>query len=217
MDNSRERLESPDHSLENLLSSALRSADAALPAPRPAAGLARRVRRRARRQSAVRAAATAGVALAVGLGALLTARQLHPGGLWFVQELPIPAHPRPLPGATQPVPAFDVAAAKAEYARLDREAESHAKTIAVLLQERVSWKRRERALEQLAKPGVTEVVAAQRDRAAKALVDLGDALSAGSAPSGRAQAADAYREAAEHFPASPEAEVARRRLEQIKT
>jgi hypothetical protein len=145
---------------------------------------------------------------------------MHPVGPQIARDFPTPSGPPTRPAPTQPThpaPAFDVAAARAEYARLQGEADLHARTAAVLLRERARSQRREWAFRQLAEPGAEELVAAQRDRTAKALVDLGDTLSAGPSPLGPAQAAEAYREAAEKFPASRQAQVARRKLEQIRT
>jgi hypothetical protein len=150
------------------------------------------------------------MAVAVGVCLLLLAAARF---AWPPGPIPV-AGPstRPAP-APPPAPALaDVASLRSAYEQSLRDADVRRRTVDLLLARERHDRSAVRPAAGLMPADPLDEVAAQRDRAAKVLVDFGDAMAAGPSNSGRRAAAAAYREAVALFPDSVPAARARAQL-----
>ncbi|MDB5175128.1 MAG: hypothetical protein JWN51_3901, partial [Phycisphaerales bacterium] len=115
----------------------------------------------------------------------------------------------------------DVVSLRAQYARLEAEAQQHQLTAAAMLRLEARTQREQRAADAatwaqaiLARPDALEEVSSCRDRTARLLVGRGDILM--RQPGGDRAAAESYKNVIDLFPETPEANVARDRLGRIK-
>lgn len=185
-----------DRRLEDLL----READALIPPPPSATDLVGRVRRR-RRQRVLVHGSLAGAALLVLSAAALI--RLGPQPKQTIVEVMPPRHVTPQ--RTQ-----DPARLRAEYQQLVAEAELHERSAERLMRRDIARRPRAAIAPDAVRADALADIRGERNRAARALVDLGDTLS--NEPGERAAAAHIYRQAAELFPETRDGAAAKARL-----
>lgn len=185
------------------LAQLLDAADAACPAPRLPEDVLARVHARAHRRARVRRSAlvAAGVALAVLAGAVA-----WPGAL-------VDAPPMPLAGGPAPA-AFDLAAARAEMARLQREADLLQTAVRRATRRLEQRDRLQAARLELARLRASDPLQDRIDAAARTTLAGADRL---RYELNRPRAAEeAYESVIATFPDTLAAQFARRRLAELR-
>jgi len=181
---------------QDVLHNLLRDADG--PAPTIAPGLAGRIRQRAVRRSRRRMAVASVLVLFIAATLAVTLYN----------------HPAPLPIAHGPATApLDVAACRARIVELDVQARLQTAIADRIIEIEEQSRRLARARRILTQPSAEQQLQAIRDQTAMLLMRDADRLS--RRPDERAAAAAAYRQAADLFPESVYAPLARSRLREL--
>ena len=195
---------------DDAVAALLHGADADAPPPPLQPGLAERVRTRARRQRQRQRVAAGGVlTLAAAASVVLLLAQLRTG-----QNR---GRPDAITGKTQAINESDQVRLAADVNRASLEAEIRlavARRLTAVERRRLQYARLERALSAAQRVPVDPVMT-QREQAAFTMVDHADRLQVRAGLTGDALAA--YRRAAELFPETQSADVARRRIEQLQS
>jgi hypothetical protein len=118
------------------------------------------------------------------------------------------------PQIAQQPKAVDPAAVRAQIALFDQQAKAGERLANLMLADEAKAARREQVHAARSAVAANVELQIERDQTAQLLIDRADWLT--SRPNGGTQAADEYRRVIELFPASPLAQTARDRLDQLK-